>query len=132
MARISDVQDAAFREALEEVDNLIGDGNYTEAAKKAAATYLKIIEKRPDFIPAPPNPNAAPQYTTGLPANRSRGGGGTGGLGRMGWPNQGGIRVTFGPDKTPNVSYEKDRFSMSEAAYYFEFIMEEALRAQRD
>jgi hypothetical protein len=131
MARISDVVDPTFRQALQEVDNLIGDGEYTTAARRAAETYLKIVEKRPDFIP-PPNPNAAPQISPGLPANRSRGGGGIGGMGRMGWPNQGGIRVFFDPDGTPTVSYEKERFTFSEAAYYFEFIMEEALRTQRE
>jgi hypothetical protein len=52
-------------------------------------------------------------------------------MARLGWPNQGGIRISVDQDGVPIVSYEKQRFSMAEASTYFEFVMDEALRAER-
>ncbi|HWO74123.1 MAG TPA: hypothetical protein VNN21_11270 [Dehalococcoidia bacterium] len=132
MAGIADVQDPKFRAALEEVDNLISEGDYTKAARKCAETYVQLLEKRPDFIVLPPDPRLAPQYHDRLPPNRSRGGGGTGGMGRQGWPNQGGIKVVVDEQRRPRISYEKEKFGFSEACYYFEFLMEEVIRDQRE
>jgi hypothetical protein len=132
MAKIEEVQDARFRGALEQVDELINAGDYTQAAHLCAEAYLQLLEKRPDFIPPPPNPNLAPQHTSSLPANRSRGGGGIGGMGRPGWPNQSGIRVLYHEGPKPSISYDKQRYGLSEACYFFEFLMEEVLRDQRE
>jgi hypothetical protein len=132
MAKIEEVQDAKFRGALEQVDELINAGDYTQAAHLCAETYLQLLEKRPDFIPLPPNPNLAPQHTSSLPANRSRGGGGIAGMGRPGWPNQSGIRVLYHEGPKPRISYDKQRYGLSEACYFFEFLMEEVLRDQRE
>jgi len=132
MARISDVQDDGFRTSLEEADQAIGDGEYTKAARKCAEIYLNLLEKRPDLIPPPFDwSRAAPQAQTGLPASQSRAAGGQG-MRRQGWPGQGGIRVIFDEQRKPSVTYEKPDFSFSEAAYYFEFIMDEVVRAQRE
>jgi hypothetical protein len=132
MAKIEDVQDAKLRGGLEKIDELINSGEYTQAARLCAETYLQLLEKRPDFMPPPPNPNLAPQHTSSLPQNRSRGGGGGGGMGRPGWPNQSGIRILYHEEPKPTVSYEKLRYGLSEACYFFEFLLEEVLRDQRE
>ena len=132
MAKISDIEDTTMRTGLEEADQAIGDGEYTKAARKCAEMYLNLLEKRPDLIPPPFDWNrAAPQNQSGLPNPQNRGAGGIG-TRRMGWPGQGGIRVIFDEDRRPSISYEKDSFSLSEAATYFEFMIEEVMRAQRE
>ena len=131
MATTADIRDAAFREALDEADRLIGDGDYTAAARLCAETYLRLLAKRPDFIPPPPDPGILPQYREDLPPNRTRLGGGTGAAPRPGWPNQGAIRMLYFEPGGPVISYEKQRFGLSEATSYFEFLMEEVLRSQR-
>jgi hypothetical protein len=134
MARIEDVKDPVYRTALEEIDNLIGDGDYTTAAKKAADTYVSLMAKHPELIPTPP-PVMSPQTTPGLPgaargASNQAGGDGFG-ANRFGWPNQGALKVQFGADHKATVTYDKERYSFSEAATYFEFVMGEAIRAQQ-
>jgi hypothetical protein len=134
MARIEDVKDPDFRAALEEVDNLLGEGDYTAAAKRAADVYVALMTKHPQMIPQPP-PVMSPQTTPGLPGAARGAGGQQGGAGfganRFGWPNQGALRVLFDPSGKATISYEKERFSFSEAATYFEFIMTEAIRAEK-
>ncbi len=134
MARIEDVKDPVYRTALEDIDNLLGDGDYTGAAKKAADTYVSLMAKHPEMIPAAPAV-VAPQTTPGQPS-AARGpappAGGAGfGANRFGWPNTGALRVQFGPDRQPIVTYDKERYSFSEAATYFEFVMGEAIRAEQ-
>jgi len=132
MARIADVKDAVFREALERVDELLGDGEYTLAARLCAETYLEVLRVRPDFIPAPPDPSRLPQFRDDLPESGSRLAGGTGRAVRMGWPNAGGVRVLYYEPAGPRVSYEKERIGFSEASSYFEFLIEEVVRAERE
>jgi hypothetical protein len=47
------------------------------------------------------------------------------------WPGTGAISVVVGPDRKPQVQYAKDRVSLSEAAGYFEFLMQQLADAQR-
>ncbi|HEX5367958.1 MAG TPA: hypothetical protein VFY10_00940 [Dehalococcoidia bacterium] len=134
MARIEDVKDPLYRTALEQIDNLLGEGDYTGAAKKAAETYVNLVSQHPELIP-PTAVALAPQATPGLPGaarSPSPPAGGAGfGANRFGWPNTGALRVQFGPDRLPIVTYDKERYSFSEAATYFEFVMGEAIRAQQ-
>jgi hypothetical protein len=129
MARISDVNDPGFREALERVDGLIGDGEYTQASRLCAETYLNLLAKRPDFVPPPPDPRALPQFRDDLPQSGSRLAGGAGPAARPSWPNQGGIKVLYYEDGGPALRFDKERFGLSEATSYFEFVIDEVVRA---
>lgn len=132
MASIRDVKDAAFREALERVDELLAEGEYTEAARLCAETYLELLKLRPDFVPPPPNPRNLPQFRDDIPESGSRLAGGTGRTVRTGWPNGGGLKVLYFETGGPQLSFEKERFGLSEASSYFEFLIEEVLRAERE
>ena len=143
MARPSDIEDPAFRAALEEAERLIDEGDYTKASRKCAETYLLLLDQRPDLIPPP---GAGLGFGFGLPGGPGPGprpgGGGAAGLAagfgpgramRRGfWPNFGGIKVLFDEDRKPSLSYEKDRFSLTEALTYFEFMVEQVVNAQRE
>ena len=135
MARIEDVKDPVYRAALEEIDNLLGDGDYTGAAKRAADTYVSLVTQHPNLIPptvpAAPAPETAPGPPGGARGVAPPTGGAGFGANRFGWPNTGALRVQFGADRKPIISYDKDRYSFSEAATYFEFVMGEAIRAQQ-
>jgi hypothetical protein len=132
MANIADIKDAAFREALERVDRLLGDGEYTGAARLCAETYLDLLKLRPDFVPPPPNPYNLPQFRDDLPESGSRLAGGSGRTLRTGWPNGGGLKVLYYEAAGPQLSFEKERFGLSEATSYFEFLIEEVVRAERE
>jgi hypothetical protein len=131
MAKIAEVKDAGFRGALERVDGLIADGEYTRAARLCADTYLKLLARRPDFVPPPPDPRALPQFRDDLPQSGSRLAGGTGPAARPSWPNQGGIKVLYYEDGGPALRYDKERFGLAEATGYFEFLIDEVVRDQR-
>jgi hypothetical protein len=50
----------------------------------------------------------------------------------MGWPNGGGVRVLYYEAAGPQLSVEKERIGFSEASSYFEFLIEEVVRAERE
>ena len=142
MARPSDIEDPVFRAALEEAERLIDEGDYTKASRRCAETYLLLLDRRPDLIP-PPGVGFGFGFGFGGPGGGSGGSsGGAAGLAagfgpgramrRSFWPGQGGIRVIFDEDRKPSLSYEKDRFSLTEALTYFEFMVEQVVNAQRE
>jgi hypothetical protein len=74
------------------------------------------------------------------PTGQRRVAGGSGDLARLDsarrfrqqwWPGTGSISVVVGPDRRPRVQYAKERISLSEAAGYFEFLMEQLAADQR-
>ena len=139
MAKPFDIEDPAFRAAVEEAERLMDEGDYTRASRRCAETYLQLLDRRPDLIPPP---GMGLGFGFGLPGGPGPGprpgGGGAAGLGagptmRRGfWPPQGGIRLVIDEDRRPSLAYEKDRFSFSEAATYFEFLVEQLVEAQRE
>jgi hypothetical protein len=131
MAGIAEIRDAGLREALERVDGLIAEGEYTAASKLCAETYLKLLAKRPDFVPPPPDPRALPQFRDDLPQSGSRLAGGTGPAARPSWPNQGGLKVLYYEPGGPVLRFEKERFGLAEATGYFEFLIDEVVRDER-
>ncbi len=140
MARPSDIEDATFRAAMAEAEKLIDAGDYTKASRKCAETYLLLLDRRPDLIPPPgaggfggfggfggagggPGAGAA-SLGAGFGAGRA--------MRRAFWPGEGGIRVVIDADRGPSLSFEKNRFSFSEAATYFEFMVDQLVQAQRE
>jgi hypothetical protein len=57
--------------------------------------------------------------------------GGTGPVAKPSWPNQGGIKVLYYEDGGPTLRFDKERFGLSEAIGYFEFLRDEVLRAEQ-
>lgn len=119
MASPSDITDPTFRTALEEADRLLDAGDFTAASKKCGETYLLLLAQRPDLIPAAPPPGQVGNFRTYL-----RGGQPT-------WPRTGGLNVVFDEDRKPRLTFDKERFSFSEAAGYYEFLMNEVWRLQQ-
>lgn len=144
MARPADIEDPSFRAALEEAERLLDAGEFTKAARKCAETYLQLLDKRPDLVPPPGMGFGGFGFGFGPPAGPSPAGpaGGASGFAagygnvravrRAAWPSQGGIRLVVDEDRRPSLVYEKDRFSFSEAATYFEFLLEQLVQAQRE
>ncbi len=110
MANPDDVKYPDVRAALEEAGNLLDDGDYLGSVKSSVDAYMKLGVHLPDAIARPPAP--------GTPANVSRQ-----------WPSYLGVSIQWADDK-PSMVFDKERFSMSEAASYFEYTVEEAVRAQ--
>jgi hypothetical protein len=136
MAKPADIQDPTFRSALEEAERLLDEGEYTKAAQTCAETYLLLLERRPDLLPPPDLPDLQPINPQGQPRVAE----GSQGLARLDaarafrrnwWPGTGAISVVVGPDRRPHVHYAKQRVSLSEAAGYFEFLMQQLADAQR-
>jgi hypothetical protein len=121
MASPADIIDQTFRSALEEADRFLDAGDFAAASRKCAETYLLVLEQHPELIPAAP-----PASGQGVGSFRSYLRGGT-----PTWPRTGGINVVVGEDRKPRLTFDKERFSFSEAAGYYEFLMNEVWRLQK-
>jgi hypothetical protein len=106
MPTTSDITDPTFRDAMQQIEKLIDDADYTGASKAAGETYLGLLGKHPELIAG-----ASTGPHTPLAMSRA-----------IAWPPNGGVRVNVEDDK-PSLFYAKERFSMSEAYGYFEFLM---------
>jgi hypothetical protein len=106
MATTADITDPAFRDAMARVEALIDDADYTGACKAAGETYLAVLDKHPNLI-------AGASTGPHTPTNLSR---------AIAWPPNGGVRVNV-EDGKPSLVYAKERFTMSEAYGYFEFLL---------
>ena len=106
MASPSDLSDPTFRDAMQRIEKLLDDGDYTDACRASGETYLALLNKRPELIPGA---STGPHTPVGM----SR---------AIAWPPNGGLRVNV-EDGKPSLAYAKERFSMSEAYGYYEFMM---------
>ena len=128
MPKVSDIKDPTFRKALAEVDKLLDAGEYTKAALQCADAYIALLNQRPELAPPPPAPGGH-----GGPAAFDPGAFAAGrAVRRASWPVTGGIRIQVGEDRRPTLAFDKQRFSLSEAATYFEFTVEQLVRAQEE
>lgn len=106
MASPSDLSDPVYRDAMQNVEKLIDDGDYTAASKAAAETYLRVLERHPELVGG-----AATGPHTPTAMSRA-----------FAWPPTGGLTMRVEDGKVVPV-YAKERFSMSEALGYFEFML---------
>jgi hypothetical protein len=94
-----------------------------EARRKQLEVYCRIAELRPEMILKPPNPLLP------LPLARSVREGQRNVL--IPRPVRLGVGLSFDEHDTPHLTFEKEEFSLSEAASYFAYILDVVMRAQR-
>lgn len=139
MAKIADIKDPTFRGALEEADGLIASGDYTKAAVKCAETWVELLNQKPELIPqdgapgAPGAPKAGrdPAWSGGASGYDPQRFNATRAMARFAWPITGGLNVEFDADRKPMLTFDKQRFSLSEAVTYLEFMVEQLDRIQK-
>jgi hypothetical protein len=123
MAKPTDLIDPFFRTTLLEAEQALDAGNYLETVRKCVAVYSQIAAQRPEMILRPP------KELMPLPSARSVREGRRNAL--LPWPVRLGVGISFDDNDTPHLTFEKEEFSMSEAASYFEYTLDVALRTQR-
>ena len=123
MAKPTDLIDPFFQTALVEAEQALDAGDYLGTVRKCVEVYSRIAEQRPDMILRPP------KELMPLPRARSVREGRRNAL--LPWPVRLGVDISFDEQGKPHLSFAKEEFSLSEAASYFEYTLDMAIRAQR-
>ena len=105
MTKPSDITNPTYRAAMETADRHIDAGDYLEAVRSCTDAFVDLIAKRPDILKPdrPTRPSVWPQLGVKLEV-------------------EGG---------TPRLIWDRERFTMSEAATFLEFTMDQIVRAER-
>ena len=121
MAKPAEVTDPFLHDALVEAERLLDDGKYTDVVKKSVEAYSKLAEMRPDVIMrSGPAMGALP--TQGRDQVRGA---------MRPWPNLLGVTLSFDDKDRAQLTFTKEKFSMSDAITYFEYTLDVTLTAQR-
>jgi len=118
----ADIHDPKFRVALEAADKALDEGDYATAARTCAETYLMVLQQHPELVPEPagqPGRATGGSFASYLASPRPV------------WPRTGGINIVVDQDRRPGLAFDKERFSFSEAAGYYEFLIGELWRLQQ-
>jgi hypothetical protein len=123
MARPTDITDSFVQTALIEAEQALDAGDYLQTVRKCVEVYSRIAEQRPEMILRPPG------QLMPLPKARAIREGRRNAL--LPWPVRLGVGISFDDHDKPHLTFEKEEFSMSEAASYFEYTLDVAMRVQR-
>ena len=123
MAKPTDITDPFVQTALVEAEQALDAGDYLQTVRRCVEVYSRIADQRPDLVLRPPN------QLMPLPKARSVREGRRNALAP--WPVRLGVGLSFDEHEKPHLVFKKEEFSMSEAASYFEYTLDFALRAQR-
>ena len=123
MARPTDITDPFVQTALVEAEQALDAGDYLQTVRKCVDVHSRIAEQRPEIVLRPPG------QLMPLPKARSVREGRRNAL--LPWPVRLGVGISFDENDRPHFTFEKEEFSMSEAASYFEYTLDVAMRAQR-
>jgi len=124
VATTADIKDEALRERLGAAERLLDADQFRAAVERCAETYLLILRQHPAL---------AQQARELSAAGLAPPGGGRPAIGGPTpvWPIGVGLCIAFDGDGAPHTTLEKERFSFSEAATCFEFVLDLATRAER-
>jgi hypothetical protein len=123
MPRIADVTDPDLQAGLTAAEQALDAGDHLGAVQKAVETYQKLVRRRPDLvIPFVDRRGEFPKPGEGLASLRPAAG--------PPWPDLG-VGMTRGEDGQPHFEWRKQRFSLSEATVYIEYVLTLAVHAQR-
>jgi hypothetical protein len=127
MTSTADIKDTTQRDTLEQVERWIDDGEYAKAARVCADIYMDLLARHPELIPPANLRPGLPGLQSGENAaayDQHRL------IRRAFWPITGGIRVVVNEAGKPELVFDKERFSLSEALTYFEFTVEQVAKHQ--
>jgi hypothetical protein len=129
MVSVAEITDTALHEALTCAEDALDEGDYVGSVRHSVDAYSRLIAQRPDMIVAPRfgHSFAAPQ----LGASTGGAIGGQSMAAPRPWPSDHGVRFSLDEASGPTMTFAKDHFTLSEAATYFEYTLDMALRAQR-
>jgi hypothetical protein len=123
MAKPTDLIDPFLQTMLVEAEQALDNGDYLRTVRRCVEVYRCIAEQRPDLILRPPNPlMPLPSARSVREARRNA---------LQPWPVRLGVGISFDEHGKPHLTFEREEFSLSEAASYFEYTLDVALRAQR-
>jgi hypothetical protein len=125
MVSVAEISDQDLRKSLADAETALDEGDYPRSVRCSVAAYCELIEQRPDMIIAP-----RLRHSFSPP----QGGAGGGGLvmgGPRPWPSDHGVHFDMDEGQKPSLTFAKERFTLSEAATYFEYTLDMVLRAQR-
>jgi hypothetical protein len=127
MVSVAEVTEDGMRGALAEAETALDDGDYSSCVHQCVTAYARLIELRPDMI-------IAPRFSHSSSVPQVGGGAALGGIGLAGprpWPSDHGVQFGTDAGGKPHLTFAKERFTLSEAATYFEYTLDMVLRAQR-
>ncbi len=123
MAKAIDLIDPFFQTMLVEAEEALDKGDYLGTVRRCVEVYSCIAEQRPDLILRPPNPLIPlPSARSVREVRRNT---------LQPWPVRLGVGISFDEHGKPHLTFEREEFSLSEAASYFEYTLDVAIRAQR-
>jgi hypothetical protein len=123
MPKPTDLTDPFFQTTLVEAEQALDKGDYLGAVRRCVEAYSRIAEQHPDLILRPPNPlMPLPPARSVREVRRNT---------LHPWPVRLGVGISFDDQGKPHLTFEKEEFSLSEAASYFEYTLDVAIRAQR-
>jgi hypothetical protein len=120
MAGPEDIKDPELRASLEEASRLLDEGDYLAVVRLSADVYGRLAQRKPEAIVRPPPPGQPVSASGGTPGGAPR---------ARGWPSYLGVTLDWEGDK-PSLRFDKQRFSMSEAATYFEYTVDQVVQSQ--
>jgi hypothetical protein len=123
MAKPTDITDPFVQTTLVEAEQALDAGDYLRTVRKCVEIYTHIAAQRPEMVLRPPS------QLMPLPRARSVREGRRNAL--LPWPVRLGVGLSFDENDRPHLIFEKEEFSLSEAASYFEYTLDVAMRAQR-
>ena len=126
---VGEITDEPMREALVEAESALDDGDYVRCVRQCVAAYCRLVEVRPDMIVAPRFAHSSSPPQSGFAGGAALGGVGMGAP--RPWPSDHGVRFAMEEGHEPSLTFAKERFTLSEAATYFEYTLDMVLRSQR-
>jgi hypothetical protein len=107
MARPTDIQDADLRALVTAARSAYMEGNYRDSVQRSTDAFLELLRRQPDFL------------TKGPFAGNTR---------RV-WP-QLGVALKTSDGVPPQVVFERDQFTRSEAITYYEYASDSIVAAK--
>jgi hypothetical protein len=132
MVSVAEVADEQLRQSLSAAEAALDDGEYAASVRQSVGAYCRLIELRPDMIIAPRFARSFSPPQLGQPdAGAPPGIGGQSMAAPRPWPSDHGVSFKIDEAGHPSLTFAKERFTLSEAATYFEYTLDMVLRAQR-
>jgi len=104
-AKTDKIQDEGLRRSLEEAQAALKSGDYRKTVDLSAAAYVELLKRKPDML------QGVAQFRNVLFFPRL------------------GAHLVVNSDGLPEVVYDREKFAFSEAITYWEFAVDNLLRA---